>query len=427
MLDDGFQAARGVRPAAGRKCAPGFSVSEELLSSALCQIVRRDALLVKFPSGRTRRFGAEGGDPVRVMIGDADAVRRLVANPELALGELYVEGLLTIEGDDVDALLALLLQNLRDCGFSTRTAPAGLRLAESPTLQVNGRRRAERNVAHHYDISNDFYQLFLDADQQYSCAYFQRAEDTLELAQQAKKELIAAKLLLRPDLSVLDVGCGWGGLALHLAMSRSVRVRGITLSRAQLEAATARAENAGLGSRVAFALEDYRSTTGQFDRIVSVGMFEHVGRPHYDEYFQMIAARLVEDGVALLHTIGRADGPGATNPWIAQHIFPGGYTPALSEMLPAIERAGLYVTDIEVWRLHYALTLRAWRQRFEANIAEVRAMFDERFCRMWRFYLAASEAAFRYGGHVVFQIQLARRQDVVPHTRRYLAECAAAL
>ena len=227
-------------------------------------------------------------------------------------------------------------------------------------------------------------------------------------------------------MSVLDVGCGWGGLALHLAATRGARVRGITLSQAQLEAARTRAENVGLESRATFALEDYRCATGHFDRIVSVGMFEHVGRAHYEEYFQMIAARLAEDGVALLHTIGRADGPGATSPWIDRYIFPGGYSPALSEILPAIERAGLYVTDIEVWRLHYALTLRAWRERFEANIAKVRAMFDERFCRMWRFYLAASEAAFRHGGHVVFQIQLARRQDAAPLTRRYLEQAGKA-
>jgi cyclopropane-fatty-acyl-phospholipid synthase len=424
MLDQVLESRPASRPTDGAKRAFGFNASEELLAAALRQIVHRGALLVTFPSGNERRFGSECDVPISVTIRDASAVRRLVANPELALGELYTEGLLTIDRDDIDGLLTLLLQNLRDNGFRTRAAPAGLRLAESPKLEVTGYRQAQRNVEHHYDISSEFYRLFLDADMQYSCAYFERADDTLQQAQEAKKRLIAAKLCLRPDLTVLDVGCGWGGLALHLARTTGAHVRGISLSRAQLEIARARAESASLASRVEFALEDYRRTTGRFDRIVSVGMFEHVGRAHYDEYFRITAARLAENGAALLHTIGRADGPGSTSPWIDRHIFPGGYAPALSEVLPAIERAGLYVTDIEVWRLHYALTLRAWRARFETTLAEVRAMFDERFCRMWRFYLAASEAAFRYDGHVVFQIQLARRQDAVPRTRRYLEERA---
>lgn len=397
---------------------------ENLFEAALNQLIQRGALSVTFPSGRTRCFGDKQGDAVSIALEDSSAITALMTNAELALGELYVNGLLTIEGDDIDGLLALVLQNLHDHGFRSRAAPAGMRLVEPARREFNDRRRAERNVAHHYDISNELYRLFLDEDLQYSCAYFQTGAEPLEEAQEAKKELIAAKLCLRPGLSVLDIGCGWGGLALHLARTRGVRVGGITLSTAQFPLARSRAEAQGLASQVEFALEDYRSTKGAFDRIVSVGMFEHVGRGHYDAYFRQVASLLAEDGVALLHTIGRADGPGAASPWIDRYIFPGGYTPALSEITPAIERAGLYVTDIEVWRLHYALTLRAWRERFEARIADVRAMFDERFCRMWRFYLAASEAAFRYGGHVVFQIQLARRQDAVPRTRRYLERAA---
>lgn len=422
MLDD-IAVTHGSRTGAAPR--GGFSPSEDLLAAALDQLIVRGALVVRFPSGRERRFGEAAAEAVCVVLEEASAVRRLLANPELALGELYVDGLLSVERDDIDGLLALMLQNLRDRGFRTRAAPAGMRLPETLQREFNGKRRAERNVAHHYDISNEFYRLFLDEDMQYSCAYFETAGDTLEQAQEAKKELIATKLCLRPGQSVLDIGCGWGGLALHLARTRGVRVRGVTLSKAQLPVARIRSEAQGLASQVEFALEDYRDTIGEFDRIVSVGMFEHVGRGHYDEYFRQIAALLAEDGVALLHTIGRADGPGATSPWIDRYIFPGGYAPALSEIMPAIERAGLYVTDIEVWRLHYALTLRAWRQRFEARIADVRAMFDERFCRMWRFYLAASEAAFHHGGHVVFQIQLARRQDAVPRTRRYLERASA--
>lgn len=418
MLDDtAYPQSRSVEP---NRRQTRFSPSEDVLCGALDHFIGRGALVLRLPSGRERRFGAEGVQPVGVALADASAVRRLMANAELALGELYTEGLLTIDNDDVDGLLALILQNLRSHGFRTGAAPAGMRLLDGPRREINGRRRAERNVAHHYDISNELYRLFLDDDLQYSCAYFESGGESLEEAQQAKKDLIATKLCLRPGLSVLDIGCGWGGLALHLARTRGVKVRGVTLSQAQLPVARVRAEAQGMASQAEFALEDYRDTKGAFDRIVSVGMFEHVGRGHYDEFFRQIAALLTEDGVALLHTIGRADGQGATSPWIDRYIFPGGYTPALSEIMPAIERAGLYVTDVEIWRLHYAFTLRAWRERFEARVDDVRAMFDERFCRMWRFYLAASEAAFRYGGHVVFQIQLARRQDAVPRTRRYL-------
>lgn len=405
---------------AARRQQRHFRPSETLLSAALDQLITRGRLVVTFPSGEQRQFGEDAGSAVIVAIKDASALSRLMANAELAFGELYVDGLIAIDGDDIDGLLALVLQNLRRHGFKTGATPPGMRLFEAPRREINDRKRAERNVAHHYDISNELYRVFLDEDLQYSCAYYETGAETLEEAQDAKKELIAAKLCLRPGLSLLDIGCGWGGLALHLARTRGVNVRGITLSQAQLPVARVRAQAQNLAAQAEFVLEDYRETEGAFDRIVSVGMFEHVGRGHYDEFFRQIASLLAEDGVALLHTIGRADGAGATSPWIDRYIFPGGYIPALSEIMPAVERAGLYVTDIEVWRLHYAYTLRAWRERFEARLDDVRAMFDERFCRMWRFYLAASEAAFRYGGHEVFQIQLARRQDAVPRTRRYL-------
>ena len=405
---------------AARRQQRHFRPSETLLSAALDQLITRGRLVVTFPSGEQRQFGEDAGSAVIVAIKDASALSRLMANAELAFGELYVDGLIAIDGDDIDGLLALVLQNLRRHGFKTGATPPGMRLFEAPRREINDRKRAERNVAHHYDISNELYRVFLDEDLQYSCAYYETGAETLEEAQDAKKELIAAKLCLRPGLSLLDIGCGWGGLALHLARTRGVNVRGITLSQAQLPVARVRAQAQNLAAQAEFVLEDYRETKGAFDRIVSVGMFEHVGRGHYDEFFRQIASLLAEDGVALLHTIGRADGAGATSPWIDRYIFPGGYIPALSEIMPAVERAGLYVTDIEVWRLHYAYTLRAWRERFEARLDDVRAMFDERFCRMWRFYLAASEAAFRYGGHEVFQIQLARRQDAVPRTRRYL-------
>jgi cyclopropane-fatty-acyl-phospholipid synthase len=277
-------------------------------------------------------------------------------------------------------------------------------------------------VAHHYDLNGRLYSLFLDRDRQYSCAYFPTGSETLEEAQAAKKRHIAAKLKLdRPDLSVLDIGCGWGGMALTLARDYGARVTGITLSAEQLAEARARAAAAGLADRVTFELMDYRAMQRRFDRIVSVGMFEHVGVGHYRTFFRKLRACLEPDGVALLHTIGRSDGPNSTNSWIARYIFPGGYSPALSEIMPHVERAGLVTTDIEILRLHYAETLRHWRRRFAANRDAIAALYDERFCRMFEFYLAGSELAFRHQGLVNFQIQLSREQTAVPLTRDYIA------
>ena len=287
--------------------------------------------------------------------------------------------------------------------------------------QFNPARRAIRNVAHHYDLDADLYKLILDADQQYSCAYFETGEETLEAAQAAKKRHIAAKLLLdRPDLEVLDIGCGWGGLAITLAQEHGARVTGITLSREQLLIARERAAAAGLSDRVRFELRDYRSLTTRYDRVVSVGMFEHVGINHYGTFFRTVARCLKNDGVALLHTIGQSGPPSETNPWLAKYIFPGGYSPSLSEMMPAIERSGLIATDVEVLRLHYAFTIAHWRQRFAANRDLIRARYDERFCRMFEFYLAGCELAFRRENELNFQIQLCRTHSAVPVTRDYL-------
>jgi cyclopropane-fatty-acyl-phospholipid synthase len=277
-------------------------------------------------------------------------------------------------------------------------------------------------VAHHYDLSGTLYDLFLDADRQYSCAYFTAPDQSIEQAQANKKRHIAAKLLLREGQKVLDIGSGCGGLALYLAKECGVSVTGLTLSTEQLKVARNRAEEAGLADRVHFELLDYREARGSYDRIVSVGMFEHVGVYHYPAFFQKVKELLSEDGVALLHSIGRQDGPGSTNPWIRKYIFPGGYSPAMSEVIPAIERTGLWITDIEILRLHYAETLRAWRTRFNANRERIRALYDERFCRMWEFYLAGSEIAFRHQGHLVFQMQMAKNIDTVPLTRDYITD-----
>ncbi|MEZ5778828.1 MAG: cyclopropane-fatty-acyl-phospholipid synthase family protein [Paracoccaceae bacterium] len=391
-----------------------------LLDLRLRQIIRNGALSLELPDGTTRTYGS-GSPYFAVRLTDPALPRRLVLNPDLALGEAYMSGALQIEGGDLYGFMALLLGNL-----PAHRAPALHRpdLVAQHALrwfqQFNPVNRSRGNVAHHYDLSGELYRRFLDKDRQYSCAYFRHPSDTLEQAQEQKKAHIAAKLLLRPGQSVLDIGCGWGGLALSLARDHGVSVLGVTLSEEQHAYATARVKAAGLEDRVSFRLADYREISGRFDRIVSVGMFEHVGVPQYRTFFSRVRSLLAEDGVALIHTIGRASPPMSTGPWIRKYIFPGGYVPALSEVNKAVEREGLWPTDIEVWRLHYAETLRHWRTRFEAHVDAIEALYDARFCRMWRFYLVASELSFRIGRQVVFQIQLARRQDAVPLTREYL-------
>ncbi len=398
-----------------------------LLDRLLRHLVKRGTLTLRFPDGSRQTYG-DGGEPaVDVAVHRRATVRALILNPELALGEAYMNGGLTIGNDDLRGLLTLLLRNRSERGLLWWQRPLQwLRKALRRLGQFNPVGRARRNVAHHYDLSGELYELFLDRDRQYSCAYFRRPDDTLEQAQENKKHHIARKLLIRPGMRVLDIGCGWGGMALTLARDYGAHVVGVTLSEEQHAVATRRAEEAGLADRVEFRLMDYREVSESFDRIVSVGMFEHVGVPHYREYFRQVRDRLKPDGIALIHTIGRTDGPGTTNPFILKYIFPGGYVPAMSEAMAAIERERLTATDVEIWRLHYAETLRNWLARFEANIERARAIYDERFCRMWRFYLLGSELAFRLDGQVVFQFQLARDQEAVPLTRDYLYRDAAA-
>lgn len=383
---------------------------------------------VAWPDGtRTVAEGREPGPSVTLVVRDAPTVRRIALNPALRFGEAWMDRAFEVEGGTLYDLLDLLMLNLARGGRH----PLMSVLERFGTWmrrwqQHNPVWRARRNVAHHYDLSGRLYALFLDRDRQYSCAYFPLGDETLEEAQAAKKRHIAAKLLLdRPGLKVLDIGSGWGGLALTLAAEFGADVTGITLSEEQYREATERAAAAGLSDRVRFRLQDYRDVTERFDRIVSVGMFEHVGVPHYDAFFRQVARRLVPDGVALIHAIGRPDGPGTTNPWLQKYIFPGGYSPALSEVLPSIERSGLLLTDLEILRLHYAKTLRHWRERFARNRDAIAALYDERFCRMWEFYLTACELSFRHQGHFVWQAQLAHRQDVVPLTREYLYAPAA--
>ncbi|SDN55874.1 cyclopropane-fatty-acyl-phospholipid synthase [Lutimaribacter pacificus] len=390
------------------------------LDRLLSHLVRQGELRVTFPDGTTRRYG--GGDPqVAVRLNAPSLPRRLVLTPQMALGESYMDGELTVEGDDLRGFLDLIVRNAAQNGLPAFQRPADwLRRLGRRLAQFNPAPRSRRNVAHHYDLSGELYDLFLDADRQYSCAYFPRPDMTLDAAQEAKKHHIARKLLIKPGMRVLDIGCGWGGMGLTLARDYGAQVVGVTLSTEQHAMANRRAQEAGLADKVRFELMDYRKVQGPFDRIVSVGMFEHVGVPHYREYFRKVRELLTPEGIALIHTIGRTTPPGATSPWITKYIFPGGYCPSLSETMEAVELSGLGSTDIEVWRLHYAETLKEWHRRFVANEDRARALYDERFCRMWRFYLLASEFTFRHAGQVVFQIQLSPAQEAVPLTRDYL-------
>ncbi|SFF25744.1 cyclopropane-fatty-acyl-phospholipid synthase [Fontimonas thermophila] len=373
------------------------------------------------PDGRTWTLGQ--GEPVaHVHLRDAGVLRHLLIHPALHFGEAYMNGLWTPADGDLRPVLRIAVRLAAHLG---RRAPA-LRRLLAYREEFNTPASSRRNAAHHYDIDFELYRRFLDEDLHYSCAYFAEDGMTLEQAQQAKCAHIARKLDLRPGARVLDIGCGWGSLALYLAQHHGAHVTGITLSQAQLEIARQRAQARGLGACVDFRLEDYRQTRGQFDAIISVGMFEHVGRPQYRRFFTQIAQLLAPDGTAVLHTIGRRSPSGGMNPWIRKYIFPGGYIPAASEVLAAIEPSGLVVADLEIWRRHYAYTLAEWHRRFAARAHELPARFDDRFRRMWSFYLLASEANFIEGELVVFQFQLCRRVDRLPLTRDYLYRLDAA-
>ena len=391
-------------------------------------------LIVRYPDGHLASYGPApdhgGAHPIAgASIASWATIRGLLSNPALVFGEAYVAGDLVPLDCKLEDILDLLFANLANGGqhpgLSLRRSIArALRKAS----QYNPIPRARRNVAHHYDLNGRLYSLFLDRDRNYSCAYFATGGETLEEAQAAKKRHIAAKLCLgRPDLHVLDIGSGWGGMAITLAQDYGARVTGITLSVEQLEASRARAASAGVAGRVTFELQDYRTVRGRFDRIVSIGMFEHVGITHYGEYFRTLRGLLAEDGVALIHAIGRSDGPSVTNPWITRHIFPGGYSPALSEVFRAVEHERLVATDVEILRLHYAETIRHWRRRFDANRDAIAALYDDRFTRLFELYLAGSEYSFRHLNHMVWQLQLARHQAAVPLTRDYMLADAPAV
>jgi cyclopropane-fatty-acyl-phospholipid synthase len=399
---------------------------DRLLRYFLGQFIRRGTLAVTTASGAKFTCGDGDGQPVSVRFLTTAAERRVLLDPELHLGEAFMDGTFVVENGSIGDALAILMDQ---ADMLPRWAKPQwlLRYLGRHIWQFNPRGRSRRNVAHHYDLDGRLYSLFLDADKQYSCAYFETPDATLDDAQLAKKRHIAAKLVLRPGQRVLDIGSGWGGLGLYLAEMTGADVTGVTLSTEQLQVSNARAAEKNLSQSARFLLEDYRDIPGPFDRIVSVGMFEHVGVDFYETFFRRCAELLTDDGVMVLHSIGRSTGPDVTSPWIEKYIFPGGYIPALSEVMPAIEQAGLLVCDMEILRLHYAETLKAWRERFMARREEAVRLYDERFARMWEFYLAASEMSFRKQNMMNFQLQLAKRQGVVPMTRDYIGQEEARL
>lgn len=390
-----------------------------MLDARLRQLIKNGSLEIIWPNGRRARYGQEGAVPTAVVrLTGRLTPLKLGLHPGLYLGESYMDGSLRLEQGTLWDLMDLVGRN------APLEHERGLlqlaRVALSRLMQRNSRSSSRRNAAHHYDLSCELYRLFLDHDLQYSCAYFDRPDLDLDAAQQAKKDHLAAKLQLRPGHRVLDIGCGWGGLALSLAQAEDVEVVGITLAREQLEVARRRAGEAGLSDRVRFELLDFRDLRGRFDRIVSVGMFEHVGVPYYRDFFAHVRRLMPSSGLSVLHSIGRMHGASNTSHWVRRYIFPGGYIPALSQVLPALERSGLWITDLEILRLHYARTLALWRERFLKHRDTIRQLYDERFCRMWEFYLVASDMSFRHGGFMVFQMQLAAEIDAVPLTRDYL-------
>ncbi len=398
------------------------------LKSYLTKAIRAGSLEIVDADGKTHAFGDGGPETVRVRFTSAEAEAAVIRDPDLKLGEEFANGRMIVEQGSIFDFLMIIFRNARNALPPFQMiAISSWRLATRRFRQINSLRRAKQNIHSHYDLDGRLYSLFLDADLQYSCAYWEDGVTSLDEAQHAKKRHLAAKLALKPGQRVLDIGSGWGGLGLYLAQHCDVEVVGVTLSDEQYAVSNRRAEELGLADKAKFLLQDYRKVEGPFDRIVSVGMFEHVGVGYFRDFFRACRNLLAEDGSMVLHSIGRTDGPGDTSMWIQRYIFPGGYIPAVSEVVPAVEKDNLHITDMEILRLHYAKTLRAWRERFLARREEVAALYDERFCRIWEFYLAASEASFEVGLMMNFQIQLTRNQLALPLTRNYMFRTEEAL
>jgi cyclopropane-fatty-acyl-phospholipid synthase len=394
-----------------------------LLSHMLKGFVRTGTLNVIDAEGKRHVFSGQPGPEVTFRLHDKSLYSKLFFNPEMGAGEGYMDGTLTFENCSLaDFLRFFSINRLALGSYPLQAFLRKISRQLRAFQQSNPIGKAQENVAHHYDLSNDFYKLFLDEDMQYSCAYFLHADETLEQAQLNKKRHLAAKLRLEPGQRVLDIGSGWGGLALYLASVADVEVVGVTLSKEQYALSAQRAKDLGLDDRVNFKLLDYRHVNEPFDRIISVGMFEHVGVRHYGEFFGKIYNLLTDSGVALIHSIGHMSPPGTASPWLRRYIFPGAYSPALSEVFTALELNSLWATDVEILRLHYADTMHEWHNRFEKNRTQIAQMYDERFCRMWEFYLVSVEMMFRTGSQMVFQMQVAKQRDAAPLTRDYIAK-----
>ena len=394
-----------------------------LLSHMLQRFIRKGTLRVIDSDGRTFEFAGTGEPLATIKIHDPSLPLKIFRNPELHAGEAYMNGTLTFEGCSLEDFLGVFSINRATiASYPLQSVLRRISKFVRAVQQYNPIGKAQQNVAHHYDLSAEMYRLFLDEDLQYSCAYFENGDESLEEAQVKKKRHIAAKLRLEDGQRILDIGCGWGGLAIDLARRANVEILGVTLSEEQHRIAVERAKASGLSDRVRFELRDYREVTDHFDRIVSVGMFEHVGVTRYDEFFGRVYDLLVDDGFAVLHSIGHMSPPSTASPWLRKYIFPGAYSPALSEVFAATERQHLWVSDVEVLRVHYADTLVEWNRRFQQNRARIAELYDERFCRMWEFYLISAETMFRTGAQMVFQMQLARTRDAALLTRDYMFE-----
>ncbi len=395
----------------------------KLLNQMLSRIIKVGTLEVEDASGSVHVHAGSPLPFVRVKLHDPALYKMLYLKPEMAAGEAYMDGKLTIEKGTLKDFITLFGLNQG----TPLSPPAGVIFSFlanklKSAVQENTLLRSKQNVQHHYDISNELYSLFLDKGLNYSCAYYRTPEDTLEVAQENKLRHIASKMNIKPGHKILDIGCGWGSMSIYLAQNFDVDVLGVTLSVEQLNVAQQRVEKLGLSHKVRFELRDYRHVQGQFDRIVSVGMLEHVGLKSLPEYFHYIAHFLTADGVALIHSICRSDGPGTAAPWLKKYIFPGGYSPALSEAVAAVEKTGLWITDTEIWRLHYMHTIAEWSKRFAQNRVRAAEMMGERFCRMWEFYLVTSEVSFLHFHHVNFQIQLTKSLQTLPLQRDYMFE-----
>jgi cyclopropane-fatty-acyl-phospholipid synthase len=395
-----------------------MSISEFLLK----KLIRKGQLKFIDVDGSVMTFGSGSGAPhVTIRPHKKGLMPKLIQDFTLNLGEAYMNGAITIEEGSLYDLLALFGINLQDAPPMPWQLTG---LVIDPILRLTRLFGAvsysKRNVAHHYDLSNDFFKLFLDKDLGYTCAYFTHPDNDIDTAEREKKKLVASKLLVKEGMHILDVGCGWGGFAIYLAKTFGVKVTGITLSEEQHKYAVESAKREGLEQQVNFAVRDYRHEHGIYDRVIAIGILEHVGLLHYREFFAQIKALLKDDGVAIVHAISPMDGPGPNDNFLLKYIFPGGSTPSLSEVTPVIERSGLWITDIELLRMHYAETLRCWRAKFNENRETIKEMYDEKFCRMWEFYLTSCEVYFRYMVMMVFQIQIAKNKHTVPLTRDYM-------